>query len=71
MDREVMFLRDSFIPTYARLIYNGFWYAPEREMLQDAGVERKPRVVPEEDGRVFLCRRSHDLPLTAAAAADQ
>ncbi|MFA4944110.1 MAG: argininosuccinate synthase [Lentisphaeria bacterium] len=36
MDREVMFLRDSFIPTYARQVYNGFWFAPEREMLQAA-----------------------------------
>lgn len=34
MDREVMFLRDSLIPQYARLIYNGFWYAPERMALQ-------------------------------------
>lgn len=34
MDREVMFLRDSLIPQYARLIYNGFWFAPERLALQ-------------------------------------
>ncbi|SHF55024.1 argininosuccinate synthase [Desulfacinum infernum DSM 9756] len=34
MDREVMFLRDSLIPQYAKLIYNGFWYAPERVALQ-------------------------------------
>ncbi len=34
MDREVMFLRDSLIPQYAKLIYNGFWYAPERLALQ-------------------------------------
>ncbi|MGP0565053.1 MULTISPECIES: argininosuccinate synthase [unclassified Nitrospina] len=34
MDREIMFLRDSLIPTYARLIYNGLWYSPERELLQ-------------------------------------
>ena len=34
MDREVMFLRDSLIPVYARLIYNGFWFAPERRLLQ-------------------------------------
>ena len=34
MDREVMFLRDSMIPTYARMIYNGFWYAPERVLAQ-------------------------------------
>jgi len=36
MDREVMHLRDSWIPKYAELIYNGFWYSPEREMLQVA-----------------------------------
>jgi len=34
MDREVMLIRDSLIPRYAQLIYNGFWYAPERELLQ-------------------------------------
>jgi argininosuccinate synthase len=35
MDREVLHLRDSLIPQYARLIYNGFWFAPERQMLQN------------------------------------
>jgi argininosuccinate synthase len=34
MDREVMHIRDSMIPQYARMIYNGFWFSPEREMLQ-------------------------------------
>lgn len=34
MDREVMHLRDSLIPKYAQLVYNGFWFAPEREALQ-------------------------------------
>jgi len=34
MDREVMHLRDSLIPKYATLVYNGFWFAPEREALQ-------------------------------------
>jgi len=34
MDREVLFLRDSLIPQYARMIYNGFWYAPEMRLLQ-------------------------------------
>ena len=34
MDREVMFLRDSLIPSYARMIYNGFWFSPERALLQ-------------------------------------
>jgi len=34
VDREVMHLRDSLIPTYARLVYNGMWYSPERLLLQ-------------------------------------
>jgi argininosuccinate synthase len=36
MDREVMHLRDSLIPRYAEMVYNGYWFAPEREMLQTA-----------------------------------
>ena len=36
MDREVLHLRDSLIPRYAELIYYGYWYSPEREMLQKA-----------------------------------
>jgi argininosuccinate synthase len=34
LDREVMRIRDSLIPRYAELIYNGFWFSPERELLQ-------------------------------------
>jgi len=34
MDRELMHLRDSLIPKYSELVYNGFWFAPEREALQ-------------------------------------
>ncbi len=34
MNREAQALHDSFIPKYAQLIYNGFWFAPEREALQ-------------------------------------
>ena len=34
MDRELMHLRDMLTPKYAELVYNGFWYAPEREALQ-------------------------------------
>jgi len=36
LDREVLHLRDSLIPKYAELIYNGYWFAPERVMLQKA-----------------------------------
>lgn len=34
MDREVMQIRDSLVPRYSQLIYNGFWFAPEMQMLQ-------------------------------------
>ncbi|NCO51700.1 MAG: argininosuccinate synthase [Deltaproteobacteria bacterium] len=34
MDREVMHLRDSLVPRYAEMIYNGYWFAPERIALQ-------------------------------------
>ena len=35
LDREVMHLRDSLVPKYAEFIYNGFWFSPERETLQE------------------------------------
>ncbi|UCH24733.1 MAG: argininosuccinate synthase [Trueperaceae bacterium] len=34
LDRQVLQLRDELIPKYAGMVYNGFWYAPEREALQ-------------------------------------
>ncbi len=34
LDREAMHLKDELMPRYATLIYNGFWFSPEREMLQ-------------------------------------
>ena len=34
LDREAMHLRDELMPRYAELVYNGFWFSPEREMLQ-------------------------------------
>jgi argininosuccinate synthase len=36
LDREVGRLKDEWIPRYASLVYNGFWFAPERRMLQAA-----------------------------------
>ena len=36
LDREAAHLKDEMMPRYAKLIYNGFWFAPEREMLQAA-----------------------------------
>ncbi len=34
LDREVMAIRDSLVPGYSRLIYNGFWFSPEMQLLQ-------------------------------------
>ena len=34
LDREVMHLKDELMPKYAKLIYNGYWWSPEREALQ-------------------------------------
>ena len=34
LDREAMHLKDELMPKYAKLIYNGFWFSPEREMIQ-------------------------------------
>ncbi len=36
LDREAAHLKDELMPRYAKLVYNGFWFAPEREMLQAA-----------------------------------
>lgn len=36
LDREALHLKDELMPRYAELIYNGFWFSPEREMLQAA-----------------------------------
>ncbi|MGA8656725.1 MAG: argininosuccinate synthase [Chthoniobacterales bacterium] len=44
MDREVMHLRDSLGPKYAELVYNGFWFAPEREAIQALVTESQRNV---------------------------
>ena len=47
MDREVMSIRDSLIDKYANLIYDGYWFAPEREFLQAAITESQKAVTGE------------------------
>ena len=44
VDRESMHIRDSLIPKYAQLVYNGFWFAPEREALQALITESQKNV---------------------------
>jgi argininosuccinate synthase len=43
LDRGAMHLKDELMPKYASLVYNGFWFAPEREMLQAAIDYSQPR----------------------------
>ena len=44
LDREVMHLKDDLMPRYAKLIYNGYWWSPERETLQALIDETQTRV---------------------------
>ncbi len=44
LDREVMRLRDDLMPRYASLVYNGYWFAPERRVLQTAIDETQKNV---------------------------
>jgi argininosuccinate synthase len=44
LDREAAHLKDELMPRYAKLVYNGYWFAPERAMLQ-AAVDQTQRVV--------------------------
>ena len=47
LDREVAHLKDELMPRYAKLIYNGYWWAPERLMLQTA-IDQSQQVVNGE-----------------------
>ena len=50
LDRGAAHLKDELMPKYAELIYNGFWFSPEREMLQ-AAIDKSQEFVT---GRVRL-----------------
>lgn len=56
LDREVAHLKDSLMPKYAELIYNGYWWSPERKMLQMAIDESQQTV--NGDVRVKLYKGS-------------
>lgn len=65
LDREVAHLKDELMPRYATLIYNGYWFAPERKMLQrmiDESQVRVNGVVRLElyKGSVTVCGRRSD-----------
>lgn len=50
LDRETAHLKDELMPRYAKLVYNGYWFTPERQMLQ-AAIDRTQQVV---NGQVRL-----------------
>ena len=71
LDREAMHLKDSLMPRYAELVYYGFWFAPEREMLQ-ALIDKSQEHVEGEvtlklyKGNVIVVGRSSPKSLYAS-----
>jgi argininosuccinate synthase len=74
LDREVAHLKDELMPRYAKLIYNGYWWAPERLMLQGA-IDQSQHVVNGEvriklyKGNVSVVGRKSDDSLFDANIA--
>ncbi|MGB5600773.1 MAG: argininosuccinate synthase, partial [Thiothrix litoralis] len=74
LDREVAHLKDSLMPKYAELVYNGYWWSPEREMMQkmiDASQAYVNGVVRMKlyKGAVTVAGRKSDDSLFDAAIA--
>ena len=72
LDREAMHLKDELMPRYAKLVYNGFWWSPERKMLQ-ALIDESQRYVSGTvalklyKGRVDAVGRKSDNSLYSEA----
>jgi len=68
LDKGAAHLKDELMPRYAELIYNGFWWSPEREMLQ-AAIDHSQRWVTGEvtlklyKGQAYLTGRSSPYSL--------
>ena len=74
LDREVMHMKDELMPRYAKLIYNGYWWSAEREMMQkmiDASQEYVNGVVRVKlyKGNVDIVGRKSDDSLFDEAIA--
>ena len=68
LDREAAHLKDEMMPKYAKLIYNGFWWSPERQMLQSAIDQTQEFVngtvrLKLYKGSVMVVGRSSDVSL--------
>jgi argininosuccinate synthase len=68
LDREAAHMKDEMMPRYAKLIYNGFWWSPEREMLQ-AAIDKTQEFVEGTvrlklyKGSIMVVGRSSDVSL--------
>jgi argininosuccinate synthase len=72
LDREEAHMKDGLMPKYAELIYNGYWFSPERRMLQAAIDETQKNVEGEVrlklyKGNVFVVGRTSDKSLFSEA----
>ena len=66
LDREVAHLKDELMPRYAALIYNGYWWSPERLMLQSA-IDQSQQVV---NGAVRLKLYKGNVTVVGRKSAD-
>jgi argininosuccinate synthase len=72
LDRGAGHLKDELMPRYAELIYNGFWFSPEREMLQ-AAIDKSQEMVEGEvrlklyKGNVIVAGRESPMSLYSSA----
>tara|TARA_Y100001970_G_scaffold294364_1_gene451622 strand:+ start:41457 stop:42674 length:1218 start_codon:yes stop_codon:yes gene_type:complete len=74
IDREVAHLKDQLMPRYAELVYNGFWFSPEREMIQSAIDQSQSHVngkarLKVYKGNVSIVGRKSDDSLYSSAHA--
>jgi argininosuccinate synthase len=68
MDREVMHIRDSLVPKYSEMLYNGFWFSPEMKLLQNTMDETQKNVTGTArlelyKGNVRVVGRKSDLSI--------
>jgi argininosuccinate synthase len=66
LDREAAHLKDELMPRYAKLIYNGYWWSPERKMLQ-AAIDESQAVV---NGKVRLKLYKGNVSVAGRESAD-
>ena len=66
LDREVAHLKDELMPRYAKLIYNGYWWSPERHALQ-AAIDQTQSVV---NGDVRVALYKGNVTVTGRRSAD-